>query len=54
MATSPECKFYVKGGKCSHKDAPNPNHSYCIGEDDCGVCDDNIERKVDEPQETIS
>lgn len=24
------CKFYIKGGKCNHKDAPNPGHSRCV------------------------
>ncbi|MDD5338216.1 MAG: hypothetical protein PHG35_02225 [Dehalococcoidales bacterium] len=34
MPTSPDCKFY-KDGKCSHSDAPNPGHSWCIGKDHC-------------------
>jgi len=35
MGTYPECKFYIKGGKCSHQYAPNPYHSYCIGRKAC-------------------
>jgi len=27
---SKECKWYLKGGLCSHPDAPNPNHSRCL------------------------
>ncbi len=29
------CKFFVKGCKCNHPDAPEPGQSYCIGEDNC-------------------
>ncbi len=50
MATSPECKFYLRGGKCSHNDAPNPNHSYCIGKGKCGSWGDEIKhQKVNKP-----
>ncbi len=35
MSTSPDCAFYLKGGKCGHFDAPNPGHSWCIGKEDC-------------------
>ena len=40
--TYKECKFYVKGGRCSHEDAPNPWHSLCIGRDECRAWDDGI------------
>ena len=33
--TAKDCKFYLKGGKCSHKNAPSPCHSWCIGKDNC-------------------
>ena len=46
MATYPECKFYLGSGKCSHKDAPNPRHSWCIGKDACGSWDEEIEQQV--------
>lgn len=36
------CKYYVRGGLCSCIDAPNPQHSKCIGK---VACDDY---KVDE------
>ena len=48
MATYPDCKFYLEGGKCSHEDAPNPNHSYCIGKLECGCYEDGIRYKVQE------
>ena len=51
MKTFPECKFYLKGGKCSHKDAPNPNHSYCIGKDACESWEDEIDQRVLETKE---
>lgn len=52
MTTYPECKFYLKGGKCSHCDAPNPNHSYCIDKLTCGARDDNInyQARPEEPK----
>ena len=46
MGTYPECKFYLDGGKCSHEDAPNPRHSYCIGKVDCGAWEDSITYKT--------
>lgn len=48
METYPGCKFYLKGGKCSHEDAPNPNHSYCIGKKECGAWEDNINYQAQE------
>ncbi len=36
--TEKDCKFYVEGGKCNSPDAPNPNHSWCIGKKDCNSC----------------
>uniref|UniRef100_A0A6H1ZDN2 Uncharacterized protein n=1 Tax=viral metagenome TaxID=1070528 RepID=A0A6H1ZDN2_9ZZZZ len=32
---SKECHDYIKGNKCSNYDAPNPNHSRCVGRFDC-------------------
>jgi len=46
-----ECKFYIKGGKCSHKDAPNPRHSSCMGKELCGAWEDGIEYEVKEGEE---
>ena len=46
MATYKECKFYLEGGKCSHKDAPSPRRSYCIGKDGCDSWGDEIERQM--------
>jgi len=46
MNTYKECRFYIEGGKCSHKDAPEPGHSYCIGKDWCEVWRDDIECEV--------
>ncbi|KKN60890.1 hypothetical protein LCGC14_0527610 [marine sediment metagenome] len=37
MSTYPECKFYLKGGNCSHLNAPEPGHSRCLGEKGCAV-----------------
>ena len=31
-----ECKYYLKGNRCGNVDAPNPNHSRCIGVKGCG------------------
>lgn len=31
------CQFFVKGGLCSHPDAPRPTHSRCISKIHCGV-----------------
>ena len=45
MTTYPQCKFYLEGGKCSHKDAPNPYHSWCIGKFECGDWDDEREQQ---------
>ena len=39
--TYKECKFYLEGGNCSHQDAPNPYHSYCIGKLNCGAWEDD-------------
>ncbi len=40
-----ECRDWVKGARCSSKDAPNPNHSRCL---ECGsrpaVCDSKQRR----------
>lgn len=49
MATYPECKFYLGGGKCSHRDAPNPHHSYCIGKVWCDVWHEGIENRAETP-----
>ena len=46
MTTYRECKFYREGGKCAHKDAPNPHHSWCIGAKLCGVWYENIKYKA--------
>jgi len=51
MNTYKECKFYIKGGKCSHRDAPEPRHSYCIGKDNCEAWEDDIECEVKEGEE---
>jgi len=45
MGTYPECKFYLKGGKCSHLDAPNPGHSRCIGKEACSSWEDVLPQK---------
>ena len=37
MAVVKDCKFYLKGGRCTSKDAPNPGHSRCIGKVKCTV-----------------
>ena len=37
------CKYYLEGGECSHKDAPVPCTSKCIGQDACGVWEDKAE-----------
>ena len=29
------CRYYMKGGLCSHPDAPKPQHSRCIGKPKC-------------------
>jgi len=34
-----ECRFYLKYGRCSHKDAPRPNHSRCVGTKACEVAE---------------
>ena len=34
--TAKDCHYYVRGGHCASKDAPNPNHSWCIGRTECG------------------
>lgn len=34
--TSKDCECYLKGGRCSSEDAPNPTHSWCIGRERCG------------------
>ena len=36
-----QCRFYLKGGLCSNKYAPNPTHSRCIGHRMCGEWRDN-------------
>ncbi len=46
MTTYPGCKFYLRGGKCSYKDAPNPRHSYCIGKDACRSWKDESEQQM--------
>lgn len=28
--TIKECRWWLKGGLCAHKDAPRPRHSRCI------------------------
>ncbi len=38
-----ECKFYLKDGKCSHGDAPQPFVSECIGIQACEAWQDGIE-----------
>ena len=43
-----ECKFYIKGGKCSHKDAPEPRISQCVGKEFCGAWEDDIDCEVKE------
>jgi len=48
MATYEECKFYLKGGKCSHRDAPKPRHSYCLGKDSCACWNDAVSHEVKE------
>ncbi len=35
MPTAIDCKYYIEGGKCGDRDAPNPGQSWCIGKDDC-------------------
>ncbi len=35
MIAARNCKYCTLLGKCSHKDAPNPGHSHCIGKEDC-------------------
>ena len=35
--TTPDCKFYIKGGRCAHQGAPTPGKSWCIGKEACGV-----------------
>ncbi len=45
MATDDTCKFYLAGGKCSHKDAPDPRHSWCVAFV-CSVSDDPISEKI--------
>jgi hypothetical protein len=37
-----ECKFYIKYGRCSHKTAPEPYHSQCLGKEQCIVWNDPI------------
>jgi len=49
MVAYKECTFCVKGGLCSHKDAPTPWHSKCIGKERCGSWKDGIEAKVPGP-----
>lgn len=39
-----KCKFYLRG-ECSHKNAPDPYHSDCIGQDSCNAWEDNINCK---------
>ena len=36
-----QCRFYLKGGLCSNKYAPNPTHSRCIGHRMCSEWRDN-------------
>ncbi|KKL67539.1 hypothetical protein LCGC14_2133980 [marine sediment metagenome] len=45
MMTSKDCKYYLKGGKCSHKYAPHPNHSWCIGDEEIGGKCEEYKRK---------
>jgi hypothetical protein len=42
-----ECKFYVNG-KCNHEDAPS-NHPECIGKNNCGSWQDDIEHSKNYP-----
>jgi hypothetical protein len=37
-----KCKFYLKGNCCSHKDAPEPYRSKCIGKHMCGSWEDTL------------
>ena len=38
-----ECKFFTKQNTCSHKDAPQPFHSACIGKEQCEAWHDSID-----------
>jgi len=42
MAAYKECQFYLKGNHCSHRDAPEPRRSACIGKESCGAWEDSI------------
>ncbi len=46
MGVYESCKFYLEGGKCSHKDAPEPYQSDCLGKDSCGAWEDDIGDKA--------
>ena len=43
--TSRDCKYYLKGGKCSSESAPNPNHSWCVSKYRCGDYESTYEIK---------
>jgi len=48
--TDIEGEFYLKGGKCSHADAPNPRRSVCIGKPYSDVWDEEIRLQITEEE----
>ena len=42
MAVYKECRFYLEGNHCSHRDAPEPRYSMCIGKESCEAWQDSI------------
>ena len=48
-----QCKFYLPNGKCSHKDAPEPWRTGCLGIVVCASWEDGIEEKAVSVMPTI-
>jgi hypothetical protein len=44
--TKEECKFFIKYNRCSHRSAPKPYHSQCLGKKQCIVWNDPITNRA--------
>ena len=42
MTAYKECRFYLEGNHCSHRDAPQPRISSCLGKEHCEAWEDSI------------
>lgn len=49
----PKCKFYIKYDRCSHRSAPAPYHSRCLGKKGCLVRNNPIEYQALNPTSPI-